>query len=1044
MTEGDDGRGGGGDGLAASTSERRDFPAFPFEPYPIQLDLMRGLYRTLERGGIGVFESPTGTGKTLSVLCSALQWLEDHRRRMERGEGGAGGDPFAAGGANGGSAATRKDDDEPDWLRDYEKDKSARDFAERMKRRLERRRNARRAAAAVDAAFFAGQKRREKTERERIADREKADRERTITAGGTIDDAAAEEAEFLADDWDDDAPPARSVAGGSNRDLVVSDDDSTDDERDDRGVRKKRARRAGGALVKLGHDSDDDSEDSHAPLQVIFCSRTHSQLTQVVGELNRTSFGGEDGTVNAVAVASRAQLCVNPEARAAAGASAARLNERCLELGKPKAKGERARKGGEGGGVGGRDGADGADKPRAAAGSGCPYLKKRHAAVADLADAALAAPMDIEDLAAAGTRHRACAYYAARKALPRADLVFAPYASLLHKETRESLGINLKGSVVVFDEAHNLVEAVHGAHGSVLTGKQCEAVHAMVTAYVDRFYTRLAVGNLRHLKTLGALARGFAAALGTDKGTGAKNSSNDSSNAAAAIGEVKSLNDFLFQCGADNVNFFALRRYLRESKIAHKIAGYGEHVARSDSSGASSDRWNWEDDAALGVGVVSDKQTSANQTSANNQAPRQPRVGSVHALAAFVSALASADADGRVLVERGGEFGGRLKFVLLDAAARFKQIVDDARAVVLVGGTLAPIPELAAQLFPDAVPEEDGTFEGANDEKSSAVQHGKIPRTLTTLSCGHVVPRDALLPLAVARGPSGRALDYSFGSRSAPEMIDELGRLLANACRVAPGGVVVFFPSFAYADDVYDRWVKTGVNSEIARHKAIFREPRAAAKVEKVLRDFATSVRNGEERRRAANAAHSGVSENGSGGVSSVGSSGVPAGRTGAVMLCVCGGKLSEGINFKDELGRLVVMVGLPYANPEEPELKARMRHLDLSDRKVGSAAEPPAGGKSRGRAYYEALCMRAVNQSVGRAIRHVGDYAAIVFVDGRYAPPGAETGRMPPLGVSSQLPEWIQERLVIPRGYGEVQSGLVRFFRAHAEKERAGASSGG
>ena len=184
--------------------------------------------------------------------------------------------------------------------------------------------------------------------------------------------------------------------------------------------------------------------------------------------------------------------------------------------------------------------------------------------------------------------------------------------------------------------------------------------------------------------------------------------------------------------------------------------------------------------------------------------------------------------------------------------------------MVLVGGTLAPIPELAAQLFPDAVPEEAthgapsnerGPNEGPGDEKSSA-NAGKIPRTLTALSCGHVVPRDALLPLAVARGPSGRALDYSFGSRHAPEMIDELGRLLANACRVAPGGVVVFFPSFAYADDVYDRWVKTGVNSEIARHKAIFREPRAAAKVEKVLRDFATSVRNGEERRRAANAAH--------------------------------------------------------------------------------------------------------------------------------------------------------------------------------------------
>ena len=450
--------------------------------------------------------------------------------------------------------------------------------------------------------------------------------------------------------------------------------------------------------------------------------------------------------------------------------------------------------------------------------------------------------MDIEDLAAAGTRHKACAYYAARKALPRADLVFAPYASLLHRETRESLGINLKGSVVVFDEAHNLVEAVHGAYGSVLTGKQCGAVHAMVTAYVDRFYTRLAVGNLRHLKTLGALARGFTAALKDQNKPGSK--SNESS-----AGEVKSLNDFLFQCGADNVNFFALQRYLRDSKIAHKIAGYGEHVARSDSSGAA-DPWNWEDDAALGVGVVSDK------TSTNPDVPRQPRVGSVHALAAFVSALASADADGRILVERGDDVdGGRLKFVLLDAAARFRQIVDESRAVVLVGGTLAPIPELARQLFPGAVPEghETNAVEPRNEGQTNAdtkENEGKPARTLTSLSCGHVVPPDALLPLAVAKGPSGKPLDYSFQSRGKPEMIDELGRLLANACQVAPGGVVVFFPSFAYADTVYERWVKTGVNSQIARHKALFREPRQAAKVEKVLRDFATSVRNGEDRRK--------------------------------------------------------------------------------------------------------------------------------------------------------------------------------------------------
>jgi chromosome transmission fidelity protein 1 len=204
------------------------------------------------------------------------------------------------------------------------------------------------------------------------------------------------------------------------------------------------------------------------------------------------------------------------------------------------------------------------------------------------------------------------------------------------------------------------------------------------------------------------------------------------------------------------------------------------------------------------------------------------------------------------------------------------------------------------------------------------------------------------------------------------------GRLLVNACAVVPGGVVVFFPSFKYADDVYARWVKTGAMGQLSKHKSVFREPRTAAKVEKVLRDFAVAVRNVRNEWNSASTA-AGTTPTTAGGEGGTytdrechsraagGFAGsAKASRAGAVMLCVCGGKLSEGINFKDELGRLVVMVGLPYANPEEPELRARMQHLDASEAaaRVGASnhASTPAlpaqthsrQQQTRGRAYYE------------------------------------------------------------------------------------------
>lgn len=41
-------------------NDRTQFP-FPYKPYDIQEQFMRTLYRALDQGKVGIFESPTGT-----------------------------------------------------------------------------------------------------------------------------------------------------------------------------------------------------------------------------------------------------------------------------------------------------------------------------------------------------------------------------------------------------------------------------------------------------------------------------------------------------------------------------------------------------------------------------------------------------------------------------------------------------------------------------------------------------------------------------------------------------------------------------------------------------------------------------------------------------------------------------------------------------------------------------------------------------------------------------------------------------------------------
>ncbi|XP_073110576.1 uncharacterized protein [Elaeis guineensis] len=893
----------------ASERARREFPAFPFDPYPIQTDFMAFLYDSLEKGGIAMLESPTGTGKTLSIICSAMQWAVDRRKKQREQQNGKSSDT---------KSSSIDEEEEPDWMRDFA-------IPGPEMEEVGRRRLGSGSGALEKKASFVRPKNVEKTAEESPEN--------------------DEEMEFLVDDYESEAEDMEYGIGRSKR----------------KGWR---------CLSSSGSDEEEvggGMEEEVTP-KVYFTSRTHSQLSQFVREFKRTAFASE---LNLVCLGSRKNLCINSDVLKLGNLN--RINEHCLELQKSK-KDSKIK-------------TDNGRVRRVKASSGCPMLGKQNLRKQFRNKVWEHGALDIEDLAQLGRKIGTCPYYGARDMVRAGDLVVLPYQSLLLRSARESLGLNLKNSVVVIDEAHNVADSLTSMYNSKITTSQLKQVLSHLELYLGRFRNLLGAGNRRYIQTLIVLIRSFLRLLlgCQEDSSGISNITNvhaDQATEEKNFGDTSmTINEFLFSLNIDNINLVKLHRYVKESNIIHKVTGYGTKFASSESGSLHSD--------CQGHGAEGSV------------------ISGFQALVDIFLSLINNDSDGRIIVSRqklsGQTEEGCLKFVMLCGEKIFSEIAGQAHAVVLAGGTLQPIEETRMRLFPGLALDQVHFF-----------------------TCNHIVPPENILPIAVSRGPSGMTFDFSYNSRNTPSMIDELGRLLCNLVAVIPEGVVVFFSSFDYEGQVYDTWRATGLLSKILKKKRVYREPRNSIDVDLVLKEYKEAIES-----------PSGVLND--------------SRTNGALLLAVVGGKISEGINFSDGMGRCVIMVGLPYPSPADIELMERVKYIEglgelssptpnksfgnklYSNSKVQSGFDILRKCKQRGREYYDNLCMKAVNQSIGRAIRHINDYAAILLVDSRYACDSSIRSFSDP---TNKLPLWIKDRLVsATQSYGEVHRLLHQFFQFNKKK---------
>lgn len=133
-----------------------------------------------------------------------------------------------------------------------------------------------------------------------------------------------------------------------------------------------------------------------------------------------------------------------------------------------------------------------------------------------------------------------------------------------------------------------------------------------------------------------------------------------------------------------------------------------------------------------------------------------------------------------------------------------------------------------------------------------------------------------------------------------------------------------------------------------------------------------------------------------------------------AVLLSYLWGTLTEGVNYRDDRARVVVIVGVGY-----PALGDRIRAIQyLYDHEFGAG---------RGWRYaIETPMIRRVRQAMGRVIRSPEDYGARMLLDVRYTSESPKT--MGKYSVYPSLPPEEKEE-IIDVAPGKVKYALMNFF---------------
>ncbi|KAE9553304.1 hypothetical protein FO519_003470 [Halicephalobus sp. NKZ332] len=626
---------------------------------------------------------------------------------------------------------------------------------------------------------------------------------------------------------------------------------------------------------------------------VIYASRTHSQLQQVVRELNKTRYK----YMRTCILASRDQLCIN---------------EKLMKEENNQIKGQMCR--------------------NMVKTHKCVYYNSLERDNFRLNEMYKSENVpDIEEVVATGKKFRHCPYFRTQDMMDNADLILLPYNYVFDPKIRQAMKIKLRGNILLVDEAHNLESTCEDSVSIEWSAKDTALCLAE---------TKKVIELMRDDKELD-MEEGDESNIGFHQ--------LDPKEVMKAASENKpkvKLADVVYLLERLNNLEVVIEDLSHEPMTAsHRVNGVegcvhpGEKmVALLEKAEFTRSQRDGVVNVIDGIGLFLAKHASKNS---GLWAERGMKLAEFAVLISRVFAdsyetpgvdtpitkTSANEACKNFLLYVAREANDiKLKYWCFSASMAMKLVNSRGlRSVIVTSGTLSPLSAFLTSL---------------------GIQFRY------KLENKHIATPDQIVVGALRTGPNKNELLGTFRNRTNNNYLTDMALTLLKTMQVTPQGMLVFFSSYTQMSSMIECFRRLRHNGSsfwmlMEKCKRLFIEPKSKTELPMLLTQFDGVIRNGK----------------------------------GAAFFAVCRGKISEGIDLPDSHCRAVFLCGIPFAPPNDPRVVLKKHFLQLKILKKENAGKVLSPDE-----WYKLEGLKAVNQAIGRIIRHKDDFGIVVLADLRFA----------------------------------------------------------